>query len=496
MPLILGLGLCVGPASAQTPETRAKETKPAKSTVLRAGSPGKSSVPKAVRPRETSDKLIPQEGLDLPRLNEAKSINSAMQGGLDRIVAIVEAQIISDQPVQPQIITQSEVDELIEPAVAKLRSKGEEFDLEALRKRGLDELIIRKLRDQKAAQLGVTVVDADIDEIIGQVERKNKLPAGGLPDALRREGIDFDRYRKQLSDQVLESRLMKRVIYPLIAVTDEEMRILFDQMAKDQTQEEEIHLGQILLELPAGASSDEVDRLREKAINLVGSLREGKSLASLASQYSSDSSGLSGGDMGWFKKGDLPEHLENVVFHMEKDQVSDPLRSPQGFHIFKMIERRTKDVAQEGQTASYRFKARHILIKVDANRSEEAALARIKEIEEKIKDGTPFEELATKASEDANSAKEGGNLGWFEQGAMVEPFDAAVKELSKGKISAPVRTPFGWHLIKLEDKESLSPNSFEAQKPVLEQRLLATKAKDRYKQWLRDLRLRAFVEYP
>ncbi|MBF0110242.1 MAG: peptidylprolyl isomerase [Magnetococcales bacterium] len=422
---------------------------------------------------------------------------TVLQGGpLDRIVAVVEAQVISDQPVQPQIITLSEVDDLITPALEKLRAKGEEFDLEALRKRGLDELIVRKLRDQKAAQLGVTVTDDDIDDIIGQLERKNKLPPGGLPDALRREGIDYARYRRQLNDQILESRLMKRVIHPLISVTDDEMRLLFEQMARDQSREEEIHLGQILLEVPSGATFDEVDRLREKALDMARSLREGKSLAALASQFSSDSSGLSGGDMGWFKKGDLPENLERAVFHLDKEEVSEPLRSPQGFHIFKMLDRRLREVGLESRPGGERFKARHILVKVDANRSEEAARARIEEVRRKIEDGEPFEKWAAEVSEDANSARDGGHLGWFERGAMVEAFDKATGALKKGEVSAPVRTPFGWHLIKLEDRESLSPSSFEAQKPMLEQRLLATKAKDRYKQWLRDLRLRAFVEFP
>ncbi|MBF0603985.1 MAG: peptidylprolyl isomerase [Nitrospirae bacterium] len=417
-------------------------------------------------------------------------------GTLDKIAAIVEAQVISDQPVQPKIITQSEVDELIRPAMEEMRKKGEDFDLEALRKRGLEELIVRKLRDQKAAQLGVTVTDEDVDEIIAQVERKNNLPQGGLPAALRRDGIDYDRYRLQLNDQLLENRLQKRIIAPLVTVTDEELRILFNQTPTDQTREEEVHLGQILLDIPAGSSADAVEQLQEKASKLVASLREGKSLSSLASQYSIDPSGLKGGDVGWFKKGELPEKLEGVVFHMQKGEISEPLRSPDGFHIFKMIERRSKEVSQDAQPARYRYKARHILVKVNENRSEAEALEKIKEYREKIRKGTPFAQLAGEVSEDEGSAKDGGSLGWFEQGVMVEAFDNAMNTLKKGEVGEPVRTGFGWHLILLEDKESLSPNSFEAQKSMLEQRLMGTKIKDRYKQWLRDLRLRAFVEFP
>ncbi|MBF8271261.1 MAG: Chaperone SurA [Magnetococcales bacterium] len=434
---------------------------------------------------------------DSEKSPQATSLASVKPGAaLDRIVAIVEAQIISDQPVQPQIITQSEVDDLIEPTLDKLRQKGEDFQLESLRKRGLDELIVRKLRDQKATQIGVTVADDDIDDVIHQVERKNKLPPGSLPEVLRREGVDYQRYRQQLGDQLMETRLIKRVIWPLIAVTDEELKVLYNQTSLDKTGEEEVHLGQILLEVVAGSSPGDVARVQEKARTLADGLRTGKSLASLAGQFSSDSSGLAGGDMGWFKKGELPENLEKEVFQLQQGEVSEPLRSAQGFHVIQMIERRSRAISTQEQTASYRYKARHILIKVDANRDENTALAKIRQLREKIMDGKPFDQLATQNSEDVNTIKDGGNLGWFDQGVMVEAFDTAVKSLDVGQVSQPVKTPFGWHLIKLEDKQSLSSNSFEAQRPMLEQRLIATKAKDRYKQWLRDLRLRAFVEFP
>ncbi|MBF0421933.1 MAG: peptidylprolyl isomerase [Magnetococcales bacterium] len=417
-------------------------------------------------------------------------------GSVDRIAAIVEAQIVSDQPVRPQVITQSEVDDLIQPTIEKMRRSGEEFQLETLRKRGLEELIVRRLRDQKAAQMGVTVTDADVDEIIGQVERKNNLPAGGLAEALRHDGVDYDRYRAQLTDQIMESRLMKRAIMPLLTVTDDELRLLYDQLAQDKNREEEVHLGHIMLEVPSGASYDAMDRVKDKVKALMQSLREGKSFSALASQYSIDPSGLSGGDMGWIKKADLPENLQEVIMSLKTGDISPPVRSPQGLHIFKMIDRRVNETAPDPKSTGYRYRARHILIKVDGDHDEKNALAKIKGILEKIQGGASFEQVAKDSSEDDSNARDGGDLGWMETGTMLEAFSKAIRSLKKGQVSQPVRSQLGWHLIKLEDKESLDPGSFEAQKPALEQRLLATKAKDRYQQWLRDLRLRAYVEFP
>ncbi|MBF0437167.1 MAG: peptidylprolyl isomerase [Magnetococcales bacterium] len=448
----------------------------------------------ANKPSSTAGKLT--RSLSDPSSGDAPLREATSEGSVDRIVAIVEAQIISDQPVRPQIITLSEVDDLIKPTLDKMRSNGEDFQLEALRKRGLEELIVRKLRDQKASQLGVTVTDEDANEIIAQVERKNNLPPGGLPEALRHDGIDYERYRAQLFDQIMENRLIKRVIMPLLTVTDDELHLLYNQLAQDQSREEEFHIGQILLEIPSGASYSELDRVKEKAVALLQSLRDGKSFAALASQYSNDPSGLAGGDAGWVKKADMPENLQEILLPLKVGDISDPIRSPQGLHIFKMIDRRTKETPHDSQSSAYRYKLRHILITVGNKHDDKSSLAKIKELQDKIKGGAAFDQVAREYSEDDASVKEGGDLGWMEPDAILPAFAAALKNLTKGQISQPIKSQFGWHLLKLDDKESSNPNSFEAQKSALEQRLLGTKAKERYQQWLRDLRLRAYVEFP
>ncbi|MEO5340372.1 MAG: peptidylprolyl isomerase [Magnetococcus sp. MYC-9] len=415
---------------------------------------------------------------------------------LDRIVAVVELQDTLDKAVKPQIITQSEVEELSRPLLLKLRQSGETVDPEKVWAHTLDELILRALRSQKAGQLGIVVEDKDIHAVVSQVERDNHLPMGSLPKALAAQGIRFEQYQQGLRDTLLQSRLINRVVRPLVTVTDEEVRDLFESLQK-RAQWEEIRLGQILLQVEGDSSS--VERVHQLAESLVEKLRAGSSLETLAGQYSNDASGLSGGDMGWFKRGELLPELEKAIFERDKGAVVGPLRSPQGFHVFKILDKR--EVSRKRSEKS-KIRARHILIKVATGAGEgESATAKAqilkiaKELsqQEKGEQGKAFIRLAQQHSQDV-TAKEGGDLGWFGEGVMVPAFEQAAFKLSIGETSSPVRTPFGWHLIRLEEKQSLDPDSLDAQRKELTDRVQEAKTKARYKQWLRDLRQRSFVE--
>lgn len=414
---------------------------------------------------------------------------------LDRIVAVVEAQSLMDQAVNPQVITRSELDEVTSPLLRKLRETGEDIDPEKIRTRALDALVLRTLRNQKAEQLGITVEKEDIDTVMRQIEKQNHLPPGSLPKALAKQGIPLGKYKKELKDKLVQSRLIGRVIRPMVSVSEEEVQSLFKNIKKKQ-RFEEIRLGQILLQLDRNTSVSRVKGIRRRAEALAEKLRQGHSLQTLAGQYSNDSSGLSGGDMGWFKRGELLPQLEKAVFDLDKGAITDPVRSSQGFHIFKVMDKRKliRTVAKE----KAKVKARHILLKVPEGSSKKesaAVLAKIRKIAKQLRrNPTSFSDFAIKYSQDA-SAKKGGDLGWFSEGVMVPAFEEAAFALAIGETSGPVRTPFGWHLIHVDEKQFLDPNSLEAQRKELTERVLETKIKSRYEQWLRDLRQRSFVEF-
>jgi peptidyl-prolyl cis-trans isomerase SurA len=413
---------------------------------------------------------------------------------LDRIVAIVEAQNTTAKKIKTQIITQSEVDEASAPMLARLKKAKAKVDLSRIKQKALNELILSALRKQKAEQLSISVSDSDVDRVFANVEKQNKLPAGSLPEALRGQGIDPKQYRKTVAKQLLENRLIARVIKPLISVSEEDIQNLFQKTSGDLAGVEELRLGQILITLDSSAPKHKIQQTAQKAIELSKRLRQGERLDSLAIQYSDDPSGRKGGDMGWFKRGQLIPAIENIVFIMKPGDVTKPLRSPQGFHIFSVIDKRIIKPKQSTVT-KYRAKARHILLKVTNEEDSEKTLQESLKIRDKfLNEKIPFADLAKKYSQDG-SAENGGYLGWFGEGKMVPVFEKAAFALDIGEISEPIKSKFGWHLIFLDDKQTLAPGSLEAKRTDLTNRVTKRKTKMRYKRWLRDIRARAFVEF-
>ncbi|MEO5345010.1 MAG: peptidylprolyl isomerase [Magnetococcus sp. YQC-9] len=414
----------------------------------------------------------------------------------DRIVAVVESGVVSDKPVKPRVITASEVEESARPMLMRIQQEGGSVNPLMFRQKVLEELIQKVLREQKAEQLGIVISEQDIDAAMSQVERNNHLPPGKLPEALAKQGIDLEGYRAGLRDQLLKSQLINKVIRPLVSVSSDEIQALH-HASKGADGPREIRLGQIMLAVDGSTSAAKVAEKSQLAEKLAEQLRSGTSLASLASQYSDDPSGIEGGEIGWFKQGEMMSEMEAAVFGLKKGEVSNPIRTPQGFHVVMVLDVRQGKGLGKANPLQFKVKARHILLKISEGSGadeERRVMEKIQAIRQQIIHGADFREMAHKVSQDG-SAKDGGDLGWFGPGMMVAPFEEAAFRLRPNELSHPVRTPFGWHLIVVEDRRELSPDSLEAQNRELEERLMESKLQARYNQWLRDLRLRAFVEY-
>ncbi|MBF0153431.1 MAG: peptidylprolyl isomerase [Magnetococcales bacterium] len=409
---------------------------------------------------------------------------AAHAGQLDRIVAVVEGDII----------TSSEVNRVADPVVRRLTKSGELRDEEQIRKRALEELIQRKLREHKASELKIHISDKDIDQAVVQVAKNNKLSTDAFLKELNKQGVDQNEFREDLRQEILQSHLINQVIRPLVAVSEEEIKDLQGNLDSSDGSEQ-IHLGHILLATDEKMPSSQVDKLRQQAEEIVRRLRAGESLSALASQYSDDATGLKGGDMGWFRRGEMVPDLEKVVFQLVGGAVAGPLRTAQGYHVFQVLERKSAP-ASARRGSKEELHVRHILLKLsevadgeEENRVREKILSLRKAWEE----GDDFKELARTYSQDATAA-DGGDLGWFGRGLMVPEFENAAFSLNKGMVSPPVRTRFGWHLILLEERRLLAADSVGNNRAELESRLRETKMQDLYRQWQRDLRLRAFVE--
>ncbi|OSM05262.1 putative PpiC-type peptidyl-prolyl cis-trans isomerase [Magnetofaba australis IT-1] len=397
--------------------------------------------------------------------------------------------------VEGEVITASEVRAKAGPILERLNASGSPANPARIYNRVLDSLIMRILQRNKAKQFGIVASDRDVMKMAAGIARKNGVSPQDMPKIVAQQGGDWEDYLNQLRDDMIKTQLLRRVIRPLVSVSEEELRDLYESAKESDEGAEERRVGQILIALDERAPELEVEKAYNRAEELAQQLRDGGSLATLASQHSDDPSGLNGGDMGWFKRGELLPEMERALFELTKGEISKPLRSPQGFHVFKLLDVR-RDKSAHAKPAQQKVHASHILIKLERDASEaevEAALQQIQAIRQKIVDGANFAQMAKEVSEGPSGAN-GGDLGFFGKGEMTPPFEQAAFALEVGQVSEPVRTEFGWHLILVEERQSIDGDSFEAQRDALRRRLLEARTKARFSQWLRDLRLRAYVE--
>ncbi|MDO9189689.1 MAG: peptidylprolyl isomerase, partial [Sulfurimicrobium sp.] len=218
-------------------------------------------------------------------------------------------------------------------------------------------------------------------------------------------------------------------------------------------------------------------------------LRTGKDFRQVAASYSDAADALQGGVLGWRPAGQLPTLFVEALEAMNTGEASPVLRSPNGFHILILLDKRGKDVP----FVVRQTRARHILIKVNEIMSEQDAKNRALQIKERLDNGADFAELARLHSEDG-SASRGGELNWLSPGDTVPEFEKAMDALKPGALSEPVRSPFGWHLIQVQERRE-EDVSKERKRLQARQEIRARKADEAYQEWLRQLRDRAYVEY-
>ena len=209
----------------------------------------------------------------------------------------------------------------------------------------------------------------------------------------------------------------------------------------------------------------------------------------MAAGFSDAPDSLTGGVLDFRPAARLPAIFVDALASMKPGGVSRVLRSPNGFHVIKLLAKRGKDTV----TVVTQTRARHILIRTSEIVSEADARNRLVQIKERLEHGADFGDLARLHSDDP-SASRGGELGWISPGDTVPEFERAVDALKPGQLSEVVRTPFGWHLIQVLERRSQDVTQ-DRQRLAARQALRARKADEAYQEWVRQMRDRAYVEY-
>ncbi|MDR2219590.1 MAG: peptidylprolyl isomerase [Methylobacillus sp.] len=400
---------------------------------------------------------------------------------IDRIVAVVN----------DDVITYGELQDRIQLVLGQIEKQGmERPPQDVLEKQVLERLISDRLQLQLAAQTGLRVDDAQLDKTIERIADQNKLTPEEFRDALAQGGMDFRKFREDIRNEIIIARLRDREVDGRINVTEAEIDDLLTSQAARGEIRDEFDLSHILIRTPEESSPEELQPLRAKAEEALKLLREGEDFSQVSARFSDAPNALEGGALGWKNDSQIPKLFIDALAKLQPGQVTDIIRSPNGFHILKLNNRRGGASPMIVQQTS----ARHILIKPSEIVTDDDAQRRLLDLKERIENGGDFAELARQYSEDDGSAAKGGELGWVNPGDTVPEFEKTMNALQPGQLSDPVRTPFGWHLIQVIGRRD-QDMSKEAVRLKARQEIRARKSDEAFQDWLRELRDRAYVEY-
>jgi peptidyl-prolyl cis-trans isomerase SurA len=398
---------------------------------------------------------------------------------LDRVIAVVN----------DEAITEYELNDARSVVEKQLRQQNvQQPASDVLEKQVLERLITERALLQYAKENGVKVDDTAVDRAIQRIAEDNKITLDGLRQALAKDNIPYAKYREDVRNEIVVQRLREREVDQHIAVSDAEVDIYLATVRAQAGGDAEYLVAHVLVLIPEQATSEQIEAKRRRAEEALKSIRSGADFAQVAAGYSDANDALSGGNLGWRAGARLPTVFAETVRGMKVGDVSPVLRSAAGFHIVKLLDRRSRDdPAVVDQTH-----ARHILIRVNEITSEAEAKAKIDRIKDRIEAGAKFDEMARLNSEDATSVK-GGDLGWISPGDTVPAFEDAMNKLSLNQVSAPVRTAFGWHLIEVLERRKQDV-SLDRERQQAQLALRQRKSDEAFQDWVRQTRDRAYVE--
>jgi len=397
---------------------------------------------------------------------------------LDRIIAVVN----------DGVVLQSELDRALQMGRKQLQDRKIAPPPEdVLRTQVLERLVLTRVQTQRADSAGIRVDDRELNEVLGGIAQQNKMTLAEFAVAVRKEGMDYLALREQVRDEVTISRLRAREIEHRVLVTDQDIALFLANQARlDQS---EYRLSHILIAVPDGASGEARAKTRAKAEGLLKRIQNGEDFAQLAIANSDGQQALAGGDLDWRPGANLPELFANAVQNLERGQIAPLLENASGFHILKLTDQR----GGNERKSITETRAQHVLLAPNALRNEEQTKQEARQIHDRIAKGEDMGEIAKKVSDDTGSKVAGGDLGWQPAGVYTPEFEQAINALKPGQLSAPFRSSFGWHVVKVLERRSRDATD-ETRRARARAAIQNRKAAEEYDMWLRRLRAEAYVE--
>lgn len=402
----------------------------------------------------------------------------AARPAADFIVAVVNQELVTNSEVRQRVALVKR-----EATQSGRRLPGDDAQL---LQQALEALIDERAQLTHARDAGLRIDTPEVDRAVISIAAQNRITVDQLRDRLQREGLDYQQFRRNIREQMLLERVREREVQALIKVSDADVDALLASRSSGFAPPQ-YNVAQVLVGVAENAPEAEVAQRRTVAERALARAQAGEDFAKLVAELSGASK-ENGGALGLRGADRLPDLFVEAVRDLRSGQVAPQvLRSGAGFHVLKLVERR------EGGLLVAQTRARHILLRVSPQLSEQAAIARLAEFKRQVESGAAaFAQLAREHSQDG-SATQGGELGWASPGQFVPEFEAAMKALGPNQISEPVVSRFGVHLIQVLERREQSVDR-KQQREIARNVLRSEKFEAAYQEWSRDVRARAYVE--
>lgn len=399
---------------------------------------------------------------------------------LDGIAAVVNDAIITKSELAQQV-------KLVQEQLRHTNNPG--VDAKTLEKQVLEHLVMTQVQLQMAKKTGIQIDDMVLDNAIENIAKQNHITVTQMRESVAAEGIDFNQYRNTVRHQMMISQLQQRDILPGIQVSEQEVNQFLNSPNALGGLNTEYRFGHILVPLPESPSPEELDKATQQTQKIIAQLRKGADFAQLALAESKDEQALNGGDLGWRKLPELPTLFEKIALTLKVNDIPDAVRSSSGFHIIKLLDKRSVGTTHtSGKTL-----VRHILIKTNVATSDNDAKHRLAQLRKKIEQGEDFEQLAKTHSADLASASNGGSLGWVSNDVLVPEFSDVMENLTLQEISQPFKTPFGWHIMQVLERKTLTNDEVAIRQKAREM-IQQRKFEEKLQAWARQLRDESYVK--
>ena len=398
--------------------------------------------------------------------------------------------------VNDNAILKSDLVAAIAQTQARAKAAGEPIANSAqLQSEVLNALILRELQLSLIKRVGLNPDEAAINKRLEQIAQAEGLNSiGALQQRLdSAQAGSYAALRAQLIEDAAIQALQQRQITNRVRISEQDIdAFLASPEAKrlNQSEYQTVHVRVPYM--------DDYSRLseaqRNDALKIAQNLRTRLLVpnvdvaAAIAASQGSYPIPLQGGDMGFHKAAALPTELSSEITKLEVGAVSAPLITPEGIDIIKLANKKASDTMLVPQ-----WNTSHILVKVDELQTDALAEQKINDLYSQLRNGADFASLASTYSDDPGSAGRGGDLDWVGEDQMIGPFEAMMKNTAVGDYSAPFKTQFGWHILKVEGKRQQDVSD-EYRRTMARQALYQRLAPQAKEDWLQELRAGAYIQ--